>query len=132
MPQPKKGDMTEKQKRFCEEYISNGFNAQRAYMVAYNKDRITDASYPYTLLKKEHIKAYIDNRRKEIYDSLNIDAIRVIQELADMAFASKDDKIYVPAIKLRALEQLSKNLGLQTQKVEMADTIEISLADDEE
>lgn len=132
MPQPKKGAMTEKQKRFCEEYIANGFNAQRAYMTAYDKDRITDASYPYTLLKKDHIKEYIDKRRKEIYDTLNIDAMRVIQELAEMAFAAKDDKVYVPTIKLRALEQLSKNLGLQTQKVETVDTIEIALVDDEE
>lgn len=131
MPQPVKGALTEKQKRFCEEYIANGFNAQQAYMVAYNKEQNNHASYPYDLLAKPQVKEYIEKRRKEIYDALNIDGMRIIQELAEMAFAAKDDKIYVPTIKLRALEQLSKNLGLQTQKVEMADTIEISLVDDE-
>lgn len=127
MSAPEKSRFTEKQKHFCEEYIANGFNAQQAYMKAFNKDRITDASYPYTLLSKPHIKEYIDKRRKEIYDALNIDAMRVIQELADMAFASKDDQVYVPSIKLRALEQLSKNLGLQTQKIETDAVIEVTL-----
>lgn len=119
--------LTEKQKRFCEEYIANGFNVQRAYMAAYNKEQNNHASYPYELIAKPHVKEYIEARRKEIYDSLNIDAMRVIQELAEMAFASKDDKVYVPTIKLRALEQLSKNLGLQNKVIEADATIEVCL-----
>lgn len=124
-----KGVLTEKQKLFCENYISNGFNVLKAYEDAYGAKK-GKPSYPYTLLKEPHIQEYIKARREEIYESLNIDAIRIIQELADMAFASKEDAIYVPSIKLKALEQLSKNLGLQTQKVETKDTIEVSLVED--
>lgn len=131
MPQPIKGELTERQKRFCEEYIANNFNAAQAYCVAYNKEKC-NGGYPYTLLKTPQVKKYIEERRKEIYDNLHIDAIRIAQELASMAFASKEDEIYVPTVKLRALELLSKNLGLQTQKIESSNVIEVSLEDDEE
>lgn len=128
-----KGTLTEKQKLFCENYIANGFNALKAYEDAFGvKKNKSKPSYPYTLLANENVKEYIKARRQEIYDSLNIDAIRIIQELADMAFAAKDDAIYVPTVKLRALEQLSKNLGLQTQKIETKDVIEVSLEENDD
>ena len=64
----------------------------------------------------------------EIYDSLNIDAIRVMQEIAEIAFAQADDKTL--NAKLKALELLSKNLSLQTQKTENKDIIEVQLMED--
>lgn len=133
MPQPTKGELNERQRRFCEEYIANGFNALDAYNKVYGeKANKAKPSYPYTLLTYPKIKEYIKKRRQEIYDALNIDAIRIAQELAEMAFASKKDAIYVPSVKLRALELLSKNLGLQTQKIEKSEVIEISLEGEEE
>lgn len=128
-----KGDMTPKQKLFCDYYLANGYNALQAYEQAFGvKDNANKPSYPYTLLKNPKIKEYIQARRQEVYDSLNIDAMRIIQELADMAFAAKDDQVYVPTVKLKALEQLSKNLGLQTQKMETKDVIEVTLVEDDD
>lgn len=126
--------MTKKQRLFAEYYISNGCNALEAYRQAFNKTKESlnnKPSYPYTLLKEPEIAEYIEQRRQEIYESLNIDAIRVTQELADIAFADKNDEIYNTNAKLRALELLSKNLGLQTQKVENKDIIEVTLVEDE-
>lgn len=127
-----KGELTEKQRLFCDEYISNGYNALKAYRTIYGEGKTERPSYPYTLLKQPQVKEYIQSRRGEIYDGLQIDAMRVISELATMAFADKKDEDYTPSIKLKALEQLSKNLGLQTQKIENSGVIEVTLEGDEE
>ena len=120
--------MTEKQKLFAENYLANGFNARDAYYSAFGESSNKQPSYPYTLLKHKDIADYIQKRREEIYESLNIDATRVMQEIADIAFEPRNEKNV--ASKLKALELLSKNLSLQTQKVESKDIIEVSLVED--
>lgn len=123
--------LTQKQKNFCENYIANGFNALKAYNDAYptkdGKSRKNKPSYPYTLLKNPEIKEYIKRRREEIYDSLNIDSMRVAQALAEIGFAEKEDTVYNTVNKIRALEILTKILGMQTQKIESQETIEVTL-----
>lgn len=121
--------MTEKQKLFAENYLANGFNARDAYYSAFGENGNKQPSYPYTLLKNKEISGYIQKRREEIYDSLNIDATRVMQEIADIAFEPRNEKNV--ASKLKALELLSKNLSLQTQKIESKDIIEVSLVEDD-
>ena len=120
--------MTEKQKLFAEHYLANGFNARDAYYSTFG-DGNKQPSYPYTLLKNKEISAYIKKRREEIYESLNVDATRVMQEIADIAFEPRNEKNV--AAKLKALELLSKNLSLQAQKNESKDTIEVSLVEDD-
>lgn len=119
--------MTEKQKLFAENYLANGFNARDAYHSAFG-DGNKNPSYPYTLLKSKEIAEYIKQRREEIYESLNIDATRVMQEIADIAFEPRNEKNI--SAKLKALELLSKNLSLQTAKVESKDVIEVLLVED--
>lgn len=121
--------MTEKQKLFAENYLANGFNAREAYYSAFGENGNKQPSYPYTLLKHKDIADYIQKRREEIYESLNIDATRVMQEIADIAFEPRNEKNV--ASKLKALELLSKNLSLQTQKIESKDIIEVSLVEDD-
>mgnify|MGYP003459965222 FL=1 len=121
--------MTEKQKLFAENYLANGFNARGAYYSAFGENPNKQPSYPYTLLKNKEVAAYIEKRRKEIYESLNIDAIRVMSEIADIAFEPRNEKNV--AAKLKALELLSKNLSLQTVKTENKDVIEVTLVEDE-
>jgi len=62
-----------------------------------------------------------------MYESLNVDSMRVISELADIAFADKGDEVYNVTAKLKALEQLSKNMGLQANKLENNEPIEVQL-----
>lgn len=121
--------LTTKQKLFAETYIANGFNALDAYYTVFGGENNKKPSYPYTLLKKPEIAEYIEERRKELYDSLNIDAMRVMQEIAEIAFDKTDDKALLSS-KLKALELLSKNLSLQTQKTENKDIIEVQLMED--
>ena len=121
--------MTEKQKLFAENYLANGFNAREAYYSAFGENGNKQPSYPYTLLKNKEIAEYIQKRREEIYESLNIDATRVMSEIADIAFEPRNEKNV--AAKLKALELLSKNLSLQTVKTENKDVIEVTLVEDE-
>ena len=116
--------MTEKQKLFAETYLANGFNAMDAYRSVFGGEGKTP-SYPYKLLKNKTIADYIQHRREEIYESLNIDAVRVMQEIAEIAFEPTNEKNV--SAKLKALDLLSKNLSLQTQKVESKEIIEVSL-----
>lgn len=122
--------MTEKQQLFAETYLANGFNALEAYYTVFGEQEEptkNKPSYPYKLLKNKSVAEYIEKRRAEIYESLNIDATRVMQEIADIAFEPKTEKNI--ASKLKALDLLSKNLSLQTQKVESKEVIEVSLED---
>ena len=120
--------LTAKQRLFAETYLANGFNAAEAYSTVFGGGQSSKPSYPYVLLKKPDMVEYLDGRRKEIYESLNIDAMRVMQEIADIAFAPTDEKNI--SAKLKALELLSKNLSLQTQKTENKDIIEVQLTED--
>ena len=123
--------MTIKQKLFAEEYLNNGYNALKAYHDVF-KNNNPKPSYPYELLKKPEIQAYIDQRRNEIYDSLLIDSKRIYSELAEIAFAEKGDEIYTTSNKLKALEQLGKMMGLQITKIETADVIDVKLVSGED
>jgi hypothetical protein len=51
-----------------------------------------------------------------------------MQEIADIAFEPRNEKNI--SAKLKALELLSKNLSLQTAKVESKDVIEVLLVED--
>ena len=124
--------MTQPQINFCERYLANGYNALDAYFSAFPDADKTNRkpSYPYTLLKKPEIKAYIEKRRNEIYESLNIDANRIAAEISAIAFADKGDDVYTVNAKLKALELLQKQFGLQNQKIETKqEIIEVSLED---
>ena len=121
--------MTNKQKLFADTYISNGMNAKQAYYDVYGNTSNKDPAYCYTILKVPEVKAYIDQRRQEIYDSLNIDAIRVMEGIASIAFGDTSEELPL-SVKLKALELLSKNLSLQTAKTENKDVIEVQLVEE--
>lgn len=101
-----------------------------AYEVAYGPQKQASLNVaPYTLLRNPEVKQYIYELRKEAFDALQIDAMRVTEKLAEIAFSDKEDEIYTPANKLKALESLSKILGMQVQKIESTETIEVTLED---
>lgn len=122
-----------KWKAFVELYLSNGYKAQDAYREIFGiTNNYTLNSSPYRLLKRPEVKEYLEMRKQEIYDAMGIDAYRVNGELASIAFAPKGDEIYTTSAKLNALNLLSKNLGLQNQKVEQKEVIEVSIVGDKD
>lgn len=59
--------LTEKQKRFCEEYIKNGGNGTEAYLAAYDSNSENAASVEASkFLGRDDIQAYINKLRKPV------------------------------------------------------------------
>lgn len=84
--------LTEKQKRFCEEYLID-LNATRAYMAAYPrvKNENTAAACASENLRKPKVKEYLDERKKDLQKRTEITQDKVLRELAAIAFADVTD-----------------------------------------
>lgn len=113
--------LTEKQKAYCIEYVSNGYNAINAY-ISVSPDcaagSARNGSYRY--MKNPEIKAYLAELIGDIYEAKMISAETIASELAIVAFQRRESlkEDYSEGTKLKALELLQKQLGLQTQKIE--------------
>ena len=90
-----------------------------AYQITHpNVTAKTAGNSGYRLLKRQDIRDYITEIQKERVEALNITAERLLEELSEMAFAEKGDDDYTASIKLKAIELIQKQLGLQSQKIE--------------
>ena len=83
--------MTQKQKRFCEEYLVDLNATQAAIRAGYSPD--TAYSIGAENLKKPEIRARIDKAMAERSKRTGVNADRVIQELARIAFVNAPDVI---------------------------------------
>lgn len=84
--------LTEKQKRFADEYLID-LNATRAYKVAYpnvRKDE-TAAAAAARLLRNVKVASYIEKRIKEREKRTEITQDMVLRELASIGFANGSD-----------------------------------------
>lgn len=110
--------LTKKEKAFCEEFVSNGCNASRAYSTAY-ECCIEDARKRYCkTFRKQEVKDYIYQLQKEAFANACINAERVALKLGEIAFSDKKDEHYNATAQLKALDLLQKQLGLQKQHIE--------------
>lgn len=107
--------MKQKHLDFCEEYLANGYNARAAYKTIYQTNEVR---YAYILLKRPEVKEYIDMRIKELFEEKQVRAETIATELAYVAYTRDFGEDVTCANKLKALELLQKQLGLQTQKME--------------
>lgn len=135
--------MTEKQKKFVDEYLID-LNATRAYKAAYpnvKKDNAAAVNGA-KLLRNAKIKKYLDKRLEELHDERTADAKEVLEYLTSVLRGeSRSEEIVVELIgdgcsaaramqkrpsekdRLKAAELLGKRYGLYTDKVDVdADT----------
>ena len=99
--------LTEKQKRFCEEYLTDLNATQAAIRAGYSQktaDRIGSEN-----LKKLEIKNYLQNLMQERSERTGITSDNVLKELEKVAFS---DTEISGKEKLKALELLAKHLGI--------------------
>lgn len=86
MPKRAKGDLTDKEKIFCREYILD-WNATRAAIKAgYSQKTATEIGYEN--LRKPHIEAYIKEIQSDLEKVSGISRLKVLNEFAKLAFAS--------------------------------------------
>ena len=83
--------MTKKQKRFCEEYLIDLNATQAAIRAGYSPD--TAKAIGCENLTKPDIRAHIDRAMAERSRRTGVNADRVIQELAKIAFVNATDVI---------------------------------------
>ena len=85
MPKTKK--LTDKQKRFCEEYLIDLNATQAATRAGYSAK--TAYSMGQRMLKKVELQEYIFNLQKKRSERTEITADKVIEELAAIAFSDR-------------------------------------------
>lgn len=131
MKRSKEGGLTKKEKAFCELYALQQENATQAYLKAYNCEYSTANAEGWKMLKRPHIKEYIDILQKQAFDAACITAERVGLKLAAIAFAKKGDEDYNASSQLKALDLLQKQLNLQHQHIEADINTEINITIEE-
>lgn len=80
--------LTDKQKRFCDEYLANSANATLAYKAAYDpymSDSVA-AACGIRLLRNAKVRQYISERQEQLKDKLHITQEMVLAEYAKIGF----------------------------------------------
>lgn len=125
MSNPAPTKLTDKQRLFCEAYLSNGFNLTQAAITAgYKTDNprnIGAENYA-----KPYIKEYIQKRVREQLQGLDELKSKWIERVSEIAFYENpglpEDAKYKPQDILKATDQLGKYLSLFTEKKEIEHT----------
>lgn len=117
-------------KNFIDEYIKNGSNATKAYMIVRPAANPDSANVEGARLKKRlaqipEFVEYEKEQRRKVSESTNITAQRVAAELAKIAFVEyPEDSAFEIRVsdKNKSLELLGKYLGMFTEKQIVAQT----------
>ena len=124
----KEGTLTPKQRKFVEEYVKD-YNAIKAYMRAYpDAAEKTARRNQYKYLKKPEILEYLHQLQEEAVRQAGIGPAKILKKLDDII----SDPTSTKAEQMKAMELMSKNLGLQTQKVETTAKVVVINIDDED
>lgn len=142
--------MTEKQKRFCDEYLID-CNATRAYKAVYRNIKSDEVARKAgsRLLTNVDVKKYITNRMEEIHNEKTADAQEVIEYLTSVLRGeSSSTEIVVEGTgdgcseartiekapsekeRLKAAELLGRRYGLYTDKVDLDADAELHICID--
>jgi len=113
------GELTDKQRRFCEEYIVD-FNATQAAIRAGYSEK-TAAAIGAENLTKPNIQEFIRGLQKELSERTKITAEMVIQELAKIGFS--DIKNYFEGDqKQRDITRLDNKLTAAVSQIKVTET----------
>lgn len=139
--------MTEKQKRFADEYLKDLNATQAAIRAGYSKK--TAYSIGFEILKKPEIKSYIDEQLDNIHEETIADAKEVMGYLTSvMRGQSEADVVVVEGTgdgyseaklikkppdekeRLKAAELLGKRYGLFTERMQVEGNTAVTILDD--
>lgn len=110
--------LTEKEVAFCECYVFEGLSATKAYQKVYGCSYNSASANSVKVMKKDAVREYIESLQKEAFKASCLTAEKVALKLSEIAFAEKGDEDYNASAQLKALELLSKNMGLQKQHID--------------
>ncbi len=101
------GELTPKQKSFCEQYLVDDNATQAAIRAGYSKKSAYSTGHDN--LKNIEIQRYISELKEARSLKNQVTADRILQELAKIGFAKEGVK---PGHKLKALGMLGKHVGI--------------------
>jgi phage terminase small subunit len=117
--------LTDKQRKFCDEYLVDLNATQAAIRVGYSEKTASEQSS--RLLSNVKIKNYIQNKQKKTSDKLEINKELILQMVFDIA-KSKGERTND---RLKAIEIVNKMLGLnEAEKHEVKEMLEQPLFPD--
>lgn len=123
--------LTPKQKAFCDYYIETGNATEAAIKAGYNKK--TARQIGSMNLTKVDIKAYIEERLKEIESKRIADGKEVLEYLSKVMRGEEKDQFGLDASlqdRTKAAELLGKRYRLFVDKVEMEGVQQVTIVDD--
>lgn len=144
------GDLTDKQRKFCDEYLID-CNATRAYKAAYPnvKKDSSAAVCAAKLLRIAKVQEYINQQLDKISSEKTADAKEVMEYLTSVLRGESQSEIVViegtgdgcsdarrmskapdEKDRLKAAELLGKRYGLFSEKVELEGDIGVTIVDD--
>lgn len=103
--------LTDRQIRFCEEYVKDENATQSAIRAGYSEK--TAYSMGARLLKNVEIQNKIFNIRKDLAKSADITREDLLSELKKIGFADIDYSMIQAKDKLKALDTIARMLGLE-------------------
>ena len=106
-------DLTDKQQRFCEEYVVDLNATQAAIRAGYSAN--TAEAQASRLLRNVKVQAYVAQLQEATSKRLAFDAEYVVRGLMREA---EDMELGSGSSRVSALEKLGKHLGMFTDKVE--------------
>lgn len=114
-------ELTEKQKRFCEEYLIDLNGAQAAIRSGYSKNTAKEIASEN--LTKPNIQEYLAQRQKELQEATGITQKRVLEEYAKVAFLDIR-KYYTVDGALKSIHDLDDDAAGALAGVEVDDLYE--------
>lgn len=99
-------DLTDKQKQFCKEYVTD-WNATRAAKAAGYSEKTAQVIGSENL-SKPIIQAYIEHIQKDLLKLCGVSVLGIITKLKEII---EDDMTDKPSDKIKALEVINKMLG---------------------
>ncbi|MEG0303827.1 terminase small subunit [Gordonibacter sp.] len=132
--------LTEKQKRFCDEYLTDLNATQAAIRAGYSAR--SARQHAHALLGKQCIRDYLDERLAEMEDALIAKSDEVLKYLtAVMRGDDREQRVVIadgcPGVesytdqrnRIKAAELLARCSGLMVQKVDIGDC-KVTIVDD--
>ena len=112
-----KGELTAKERAFCEEYVKS-YNAYQAYLEVYNCKPDTAKSAGWKLLYRPAIVEYIKELQKELVERY-ADASAIILEQLIEDIVYRDESGNHSPTWLKSADLAQKQLGLQKLKADI-------------
>lgn len=123
----RKGALSEQQKAFADEYLSNGYNSYQAAIKAGYSENYAKV-HAHKLLDNIRIKAFIDERMKSIQSARIVkveEATAIVSSIA-RGEENVDGRLPNSQTRLKAAETLLKLYGQFTDKVEVSGNVDVA------